>query len=224
VSEPILRASGLRRVFAGVAAIDGVTLTLQAGERHALIGPNGAGKTTLLNLIAGTLRAQSGTVHFHGIDITRRDPARRARAGIARTFQSPTVVPTLSTRDNLVLGAWPHVRHPRYRHLRERATDHLHRLGLADQAETPAAALSHGQRRLLDIGVALAGSPRLLLLDEPAAGLDGTDDLDRLLRLLTGLPAAMTVLMVEHHLDVVAAVASTVTVLEQGRVVADAAR
>jgi branched-chain amino acid transport system ATP-binding protein len=221
VSEPILRVSGLRRVFAGVAAIDGVTLTLAAGERHALIGPNGAGKTTLLNLIAGTVRADAGTVCWHGVDITRRGPAHRARAGIARTFQAPTVVPTLSTRDNLVLGAWPHVRRPRYGQLRARATDHLRRLGLADQAETPAAALSHGQRRLLDIGVALAGGPRLLLLDEPAAGLDGGGDLDRLLCLLAELPAGMTVLLVEHHLDVVAAVASTVTLLDRGRVVVD---
>ncbi len=221
MTTPLLRADGLRRTFDGVAAVDGVSLTIGAGDRHALIGPNGAGKTTLLDLLVGTLRPTAGRIHWYGRDITRRGPVERARAGIGRSFQTPTVVPSLSTLDNLVLGAWPHAPRPRrYQRLRGSALDRLYGLGLAAQADAPASALSHGQRRLLDIAMALAGQPRLLLLDEPAAGLDGPADRDRLLGLLANLPAQMAVILVEHHLDVVAAVADTVTVLHRGRVLA----
>jgi branched-chain amino acid transport system ATP-binding protein len=224
-SPPLLQAYGLRRSFHGVVAVDDVSLVIGAGDRHALIGPNGAGKTTLLNLLAGTLRPTAGRIVLSGRDVTRRGPVHRARAGIARSFQTPTVVPTLSTLDNLVLGAWPHGGAPwwpasRYRHLRDQALHRLHALGLAGRADTPAGALPHGQRRMLDIAMALAGEPALLLLDEPAAGLDGPADLDRLLRLLAALPDRMALVLVEHHLDVVAAVAETVTVLHRGRVLA----
>jgi branched-chain amino acid transport system ATP-binding protein len=223
--DPLLGAAGLRYLYGGLAAVDGVTLTLEAGARHAVVGPNGAGKTTLLDLLSGLLRPSAGVIMWRGRDITRWPLAHRARAGIGRTFQTPTVVASLSTVDNLVLGAWPGARRPRwaggrYRQLATQASEQASRLGLAAQAQTPAGALSHGQRRVLDLGMALAGQPRLLLLDEPAAGLSGTADLDRLMRVLNGLPPTMSLLLVEHHLDVVAAVARTVTVLHQGRVLA----
>jgi branched-chain amino acid transport system ATP-binding protein len=222
VAVTLLQARALCRRFGGVGALDGVTLTVGPGDRHAVIGPNGAGKTTLLNLLAGTLRPTAGTILWHGREITRRGPVHRARAGIGRSFQTPTVIPTLSTLDNLVLGAWPGaagLRWPstRYRHLRTAAQDRLRSIGLGHCAQTTAAALSHGQRRLLDIAMAMATNPALLLLDEPAAGLDGAD-LDRLLGLLAALPPRTAVVLVEHRLDLVAAVASTVTVLSRGRV------
>jgi branched-chain amino acid transport system ATP-binding protein len=137
----------------------------------------------------------------------------RARSGIARSFQTPTVLPSLSTVDNLMLGA-----RPRAGRSYDRGLELARSLGLADCAQTPAGTLSHGQRRLLDIGIALAGAPDLLLLDEPAAGLDG-DDLDRVLALLDALPTTMAVLLVEHRGEVVEAIASTVSVLDQGRLV-----
>jgi branched-chain amino acid transport system ATP-binding protein len=219
---------GLRRTFGGVAAVDGVWLTLEPGARHALVGPNGAGKTTLLDLLAGTLRPTAGAVTWLGRDITSWSPVHRARAGIGRSFQTPTTVSSLSTVDNLVLGAWPGTRRPRwaagrYRELRARAAQQAETLGLAAQLLTPAGALSHGQRRMLDLGMALAAQPRVLLLDEPAAGLHGAADLGLLLGLLRRLPTTMAVLLVEHHLDVVAAVCRTVTVLHEGRVLASGA-
>jgi ABC-type branched-subunit amino acid transport system ATPase component len=218
----MLEATGLCRSFDGVAALDSVALTIGPGDRHAIIGPNGAGKTTLLNLLAGTLKPSAGAIHWYGREITRRGPVHRARVGIGRSFQTPAVIPTLSTLDNLVLGAWPHPGGPRwpparYRRLRAAARDRLRSIGLDERADAPAAILSHGQRRLLDITMALAGDPALLLLDEPGAGLDGVD-LDRLLDLLSALPDRTAVVLVEHHLDLVASVAATVTVLEQGRV------
>jgi len=224
--EPVLRATGLRRMFGGVAAVDGVTLALEPGARHAVVGPNGAGKTTLLDLLAGTLRPTQGAITWLGRDITAWSPAHRARAGIGRSFQIPTTVSSLSTVDNLVMGSWPGSRRPgwaagRYRELRAHAIGQADRLGLAAHLEAPAGSLSHGQRRMLDLGMALAAQPRVLLLDEPAAGLHGVADLDRLLNLLRDLPPTMSLVLVEHHLDVVVAVARTVTVMHEGRVLAE---
>jgi len=228
-------ADAVCRRFGGFVAVDGVSLTLRPGDRHALVGPNGAGKTTLLDLLAGTVTPSAGRIRWRGRDITRWGPARRARAGIARSFQTPVAIATLSTVENLVLGAWPHLLGPtfspsaagrrwsvgrRYRWLRERVLALAEELGLAGCLDTPARQLSHGQRRLLDLGMALAGRPAVLLLDEPAAGLHGTAELDRLLGLLQRLPSSLALLLVEHHLDVVAALATTVTVLDRGRVLA----
>jgi branched-chain amino acid transport system ATP-binding protein len=216
----ILQAEGLRKAFGGVTALADVSLTVQAGDRHAIIGPNGAGKTTLLNLLAGALRPTAGSVTWQGRDITRTGQAHRARAGIGRSFQTPTVIPSLSTVDNLVLAAWPHAPRSlwwpprRQRRLLTRALHQLETVGLADHADQLAGVLAHGQRRLLDIAMALAGTPLLLLLDEPAAGLDD-HELDWLLRLLAALPDAMAVVLV----DLVAAAATTVTVLHQGAVI-----
>lgn len=204
----LLSLSGLTRRFGSLTALDALDLRLEPGARHAVIGPNGAGKSTLLHLVAGALRPTAGRIRFAGRDITRTGPARRARLGLARTFQTPAVCDSLTVRDNISLvGRTPDAR------------EVLDALGLGAHARLPAGRLPHGTRRLLEIGVALAGRPRLLLLDEPAAGLTA-DDVPRLLAVLAALPGAPAVLLVEHHMDVVGAVADTVTVLHHGRVLA----
>jgi branched-chain amino acid transport system ATP-binding protein len=207
----LLEAAGLAVRFGAVRAVDGVDLALGPGDRHAVIGPNGAGKSTFLNLIAGTVRPSAGRVRLRGRDITRTAAAARARLGIARTFQTPAVLGSLTALDNVRVAGWPHRRgDPR---------DLLDALGLSAFATAPAGTLSHGQRRLLEIAMALVAEPAVLLLDEPAAGLDDRD-LARLLARLRELPAGMAVLMVEHNQEVVAALADTVTVLHHGRVIA----
>lgn len=223
--RPVLDLTRLTRRYGSLTAVDDVSLRLPAGARHAVIGPNGAGKTTLLNLIAGTDRPDHGTIALDGADITRVATARRSRLGIARSFQQPSVISELTVLDNVVLAGWPH--HPkrrgawrspsRYRLHTESASRHLETVGLADLAHRPASTLSHGQRRMLDLAAALAGNPRLLLLDEPAAGLtDG--DIGRLLGILGGLPESVAIILVEHHVEVVAQLATSVTVLAAGRV------
>ena len=222
---PLLTLAGLTRAYGSLAAVDDVSLELPVGARHALIGPNGAGKTTLLNLIAGTDRGGSGQLTLDDTDLTRTPPARRSRLGIGRSFQHPSAVLELTALDNVVLACWRH--HPdrraawrrpaRRRQLEDTALEQLAAVGLADVARRPAGALSHGQRRMLDLAAALAARPRLLLLDEPAAGL--TDrDIDRLLDVLGALPADVAFLLIEHHIDVVAQLVDTVTVLVAGRV------
>jgi branched-chain amino acid transport system ATP-binding protein len=215
----LLSAAGLTCRFGRLAALDGVDLDLSHGERRAVIGPNGAGKSTLVNLLTGTVRPSGGRVTFAGRDITTAHPARRARLGIARTFQTPALADSLTALDNVIIGAR---RQPGQR--REGgalyAVRQLAILGIARTAHTPAGQLPHGQRRLLEIAVALAARPRLLLLDEPAAGLTDSD-LPRLLDCLHRLPDQVTVLLVEHHMDVVTAVATAVTVLHHGRVLAN---
>jgi branched-chain amino acid transport system ATP-binding protein len=220
-----LRLDGLVRRFGSLTAVDGVSLTLPQGARHAVIGPNGAGKTTLLNLIAGTDRADAGSITLDGADLTRTSSARRSRLGVGRSFQQPAAVSELSVLDNVVLAAWRH--HPQARGAWRRpgrrrlvageAARQLETVGLTGCAHLPAGAVSHGQRRMLDLAAALVARPRVLLLDEPAAGL--TDhDIVRLVEVLGALPAEVTVLLVEHHTDVVARLADTVTVLTAGRV------
>ncbi|MEV0321111.1 ABC transporter ATP-binding protein [Streptomyces sp. NPDC050658] len=212
-SPPVLVLDGLTRRYGSLTALGGVGLRLPAGARHAVIGPNGAGKTTLLNLIAGTERPDHGTIVLGGRDLTRTATARRARYGIARSFQQPSAIGELTVLDNIVLAAWRH--HPR----RERvpvAREQLAAVGLGDVAHHPAADLSHGRRRLLDLAAALVCRPRLLLLDEPAAGL--TDqDIGRLLDVLGQLSGEVAMLLVEHHTGVVARLADTVTVLKDGK-------
>ncbi|MFJ1576584.1 ABC transporter ATP-binding protein [Streptomyces sp. NPDC088147] len=225
-ASPVLDLTRLTRRYGSLTAVDDVSLRLPAGARHAVIGPNGAGKTTLLNLIAGTDRPDQGTIVLGGTDITRTATAKRSRLGIARSFQQPSVISELTVLDNVVLAGWPH--HPkrrgawrspsRHRLHTESAGRHLEAVGLADLAHRPASTLSHGQRRMLDLAAALAGDPRLLLLDEPAAGLtDG--DIGRLLGVLGGLPESVAIILVEHHVEVVAQLATTVTVLAAGRVI-----
>ncbi|GAA2690837.1 ABC transporter ATP-binding protein [Streptomyces aculeolatus] len=222
-----LELAGLTRRFGSLTAVDDVSLDLPVGARHALIGPNGAGKTTLLNLIAGTERPDQGAITFLGRDVTRTAPARRSRLGVARSFQQPTAIPDLTVLDNVLLASWRH--HPERRGAWRRAArrgrraaaaaDRLADVGLAGVADRPAGSLSHGQRRLLDLAAALVARPRVLLLDEPAAGL--TDrDVVLLLDVLGALDDDIAVLLVEHNTEVVARLARTVTVLVTGRVLA----
>jgi branched-chain amino acid transport system ATP-binding protein len=223
----LLTVEAVTRRYGSLVAVNRVDLRVGEGERHALIGPNGAGKTTLLDLIGGAGRVDEGRIVFAGRDVTRLGPALRARNGVGRIHQRPAVWPTLSVLENVVVAGWRQAggfrgvgtRARFRRRLREPATELLDRVGLAGSAPTTAAHLSHGERRQLEIAMALAGRPRLLLLDEPAAGLSGVE-VHRLVELLAALPREMSVLLVEHRLDLVYKLADTVTVLHDGRLVA----
>jgi branched-chain amino acid transport system ATP-binding protein len=221
----VIEVNGLTKAFRSTLAVGGLDLAFEAGRRHAVIGPNGAGKTTLLNLVSGELRPTSGRIRYNGRDVTRTPRAKRSRLGIARTFQQPTVWGTLSVADNIALAAWPHSdvrakwRRGRYRALSEACESYLEATGISALADRPAGALAHGERRMLDIGMALAADPQVLLLDEPAAGL--TDQgVERLLTAMRALPQEVTVVVVEHDFAFVSAVADTVTVLQDGRLLA----
>jgi branched-chain amino acid transport system ATP-binding protein len=213
----LLEVEALSRRYGSLVALDRIDLRIGEGERHAVIGPNGAGKTTLLDLVAGAARADGGRIRFGGRDVTRFGPARRARLGVGRTHQRPAVWPSMSTLDNVaVAGAR---RGGGFRRALPAARALVSSLGLPD---VTAAGLSHGQRRQLEIAMALAGRPRLLLLDEPAAGLSAVE-FGQLTAVLGDLPRTVTVLLVEHRLDLVYALADRVTVLRDGRHVATGA-
>ena len=226
-----LRLDSVTRHFGGLRAVDAVSLTVRAGERRALIGPNGAGKTTLFNLVAGVLPVTAGSIRLFGEDVTRAPAHRRAARGLARTFQITNLFPGLTVIENCVLAVQaltpvkfsmlrPVAGYPR---LHERARAMLAAVGLATVDEVLVANLSHGEQRQLEIALALAGQPRLLLLDEPTAGLSAAES--RLMAdLLAGLDPAITVLMIEHDMDIALALASHVTVLHYGRVIADGTR
>jgi len=213
------------RHFGGLRAVDGVSLTIDAGERHALIGPNGAGKTTLFNLISGELAPTSGRVTAFGADVTRLAPHRRAALGIARTFQITKLFPGLTALENALLAcealdARKLVMYravSAYADLRERAVRLLDDFGLAALAREPARNLSYGDQRKLEVALSMAGRPRLLLLDEPMAGLSSGESRS-MHALLERLDPAITVLLIEHDMDVAFAFAERVTVLHQGRV------
>ena len=215
----------LRRVFGGVVALDGVTLTLAEGERRAVIGPNGAGKTTMINMLAGETAPTAGTIRLAGRDITRMRPWQRARLGLAHVYQRTELFASLSARDNVGLAVAAH-RGP-YRVFRavpraEYAEGEavLGRVGLAGRESVAARDLSHGERRQLELAVALAQRPRVLLLDEPTAGMSPFETA-RITELIAGLDRTLTILIVEHDMDVVFRLADRVTVLHEGRVIAD---
>jgi branched-chain amino acid transport system ATP-binding protein len=217
-----LSCQGLRRSFGALTAVDGVDLEVVPGSRHALIGPNGAGKTTLLHLVTGALRVTAGAVRLGEEDVTRLSEVHRARLGISQTMQQASLFPTMSTSDNVLLAVQrrhgrisPLPRRRREQH--ERVAALLERTGLTGRGDVLVARLSHGERKQLELAVALACEPRLLLLDEPAAGMSPAESA-RLAELVGELPAEVTVLFVEHDLDLVFQLATTVTVLHLGRV------
>jgi len=220
--SPILSCAGLVRTFGALRAVDGVELTVPAGARHALIGPNGAGKSTLFQLLAGGLAPTAGRVWLAGRDVTRMPDARRARLGIAQTFQHSSLFPSMTAAENVALAAervlgrpwspWPRPR----RALRERVEQLLADVDLADRRGVPVAALSHGECRQLELAVALATSPRVLLLDEPAAGMSPAES-ERFAALIHKLPTTITLLFVEHDLYLVFRLATRVTVLHLGK-------
>ena len=198
------------------------------GERRALIGPNGAGKTTLFNLVAGVLPVSAGRITLFGHDVTRMLPHRRAALGLTRTFQISNLFPSLTVRENCVLAVQAlspvklamHRRLSGYRDLHARAEQTLAAVGLAERAGAMVRNLSHGEQRQLEIALALAGRPRLLLLDEPTAGLSPAESAS-MARLLGRLDPAITVLIIEHDMDIALDLARHVTVLHYGRVIAD---
>jgi branched-chain amino acid transport system ATP-binding protein len=225
---PLLETHGLTRRYGSLVALDGVSLVVAAGARHAVIGPNGAGKSTLFALVTGSLRPSAGRVTFDGQDVTRRPDHARARAGMGTTFQHARLFTSLSVLDNVALatqrtaGLGMAMLRSAGRHqaVREAAMAHLEQVGLADRAAAPAEALSHGERRQLEVALALATAPRLLLLDEPTAGMSAADSA-RFAGLVESLGEEVTVLIIEHDLDVVFRLATRVTVLHLGRVLAD---
>jgi branched-chain amino acid transport system ATP-binding protein len=229
--EPALRLDNVSRAFGGLQAVDAVALTVHPGERRALIGPNGAGKTTLFNLISGVLPVSAGRIALFGRDVTGAPAHRRAALGLARTFQITNLFPDLTVLENCLLAvqAGSPVRFSMlrpvggYPALLERARAALGRLELAALAGAVVRNLSHGEQRQLEIALALAGQPRVLLLDEPTAGLSPAES--RLMAgLLRRLDPAITVLMIEHDMDIALELSDMVTVLHYGRVIADGPR
>ncbi len=224
-----LRLTGVSRNFAGVHAVRDVSLELEPGERRTVIGPNGAGKTTLFNLVAGSIPVTAGRIELNGVDITRQPGRTRVGHGITRTYQHSQLLDELSLIENLrvaLLGArgggYSLVRHRQEEaRLNEEASRLANRVGLRVRLEGPVADLSHGEKRQLEIAMALAGAPTLLLLDEPAAGL-GPGERTDLNSLLQSLDRSLTVLLIEHDMDIALAVADQVTVMHEGRVVAEA--
>ena len=223
MSAPLLSLSGVSRHFGALKAVDDVSLDVPEGARHALIGPNGAGKSTLFKLVTGSMPASSGRIALGGDDITGLSEVQRARRGIAQTLQHSSLFLPQSVEQNVLLAAQRRhgARHSlvprRQAAARERARALLADVGLERRREVPVSALSHGERRQLEVAVALACEPRLLLLDEPAAGMSPAES-TRLVGLLRSLPASITLVIVEHDLDVVFALAGSVTVLHLGRV------
>jgi branched-chain amino acid transport system ATP-binding protein len=218
-SGDALVLEGVTRAFGALKAIEDVSFSVAAGERRAVIGANGAGKTTLFNVITGDFPATSGRVLFFGDDVTQQQPFERIRAGLRRTYQSSLLFRGLSVRDNLFLAVRG-VTRKRFSFLRssnERQTEELlNRVRLTSVADQPVSSLAHGQQRELEIGMALAGAPRLVLFDEPAAGLSPAER-GELVALLTGLPRHIGFIIIEHDLDIALRVVDRVTVMHNGR-------
>ena len=224
LSGDALILSGVTRAFGALRAVDEVSLSVRAGQKYAILGSNGAGKTTLFNAITGDFPPTAGRIHFFGEDITELPPHERIRKGLRRTYQSSLLFRDLTVRDNLFLavrgvanGRFSFLR-ARQAHASTRATlDLLERVRLSHIADEPVATLSHGQQRQLEIGMALAGAPRLILFDEPAAGLSPSERRELVL-LLRSLPAHMSFVLIEHDLDIALRVVERVTVMHNGRV------
>jgi len=223
-SGDALVLESVTRRFGALTAIDDVSMSVAAGERRAVIGANGAGKTTLFNIITGDFPAQSGRVRFFNDDVTDFPPYERIRAGLRRTYQSSLLFRDLTVRDNLFLavrgvarGRFSMLRPRRASTTRAAANDLLERVRLASVADQLVSSLAHGQQRQLEIGMALAGAPRLILFDEPAAGLSPAERRE-LVALLTALPAHMGFVLIEHDLEIALRVVQRVTVLHNGRV------
>ena len=226
----MLELKGLSKRFGGVIATDGVALDVKPGEVHALIGPNGAGKTTLVAQIAGDLASDGGTIVFDGADVTRTPQHQRVRAGLARSYQVTSIFGRLSVLDNLALAVqarsgssfsfWRPVASEESLAAEARAI--AAEIGLAGREDVAAAALSHGEQRALEVGLALATRPKLVLLDEPMAGM-GPEESQRMIALIERVRAQVAVLLVEHDMDAVFRLADRISVLVSGRVIASGA-
>mgnify|MGYP002622300712 FL=1 len=227
MAEPILELAGLQKRFGGLAVTEDVSLRVAPGGIHAIIGPNGAGKTTLIHQISGTLRPDAGRILFGGRDVTALPLQRRARLGLARSFQITCILPGFTVLENAALAVQARSGSS-FRFFRPAASETalnrqamsaLEQVGLAGRATTPAGALSHGEKRQLELAIALAMQPRLLLLDEALAGA-GPEETERLVTILRGLKGAYTILLVEHDMQAVFALADRISVLVYGRVIA----
>ena len=223
----LLEIRGLAKRFGALRASDGIDLEIREGETHAVIGPNGAGKTTLIAQLAGGIRPDDGTVRFAGEDITALSAHARARRGLARSFQITSIYPEFSALRNVMLAVQARAGHS-FRFwkamsgdeaLRAPALALLDEVGLASRAEMQAASLAHGEQRALEIAMALATKPRLLLLDEPVAGM-GTEETQRMIAFLSTLKGGKTMILVEHDMDAVFSLADRVSVLVYGRIIA----
>lgn len=226
-TESLLSVDRLVKRYGGLTATDNVSLDIRKGEIHAIIGPNGAGKTTLVAQLAGEISPNGGAIRFSGHDVTRLPVDARARLGIARSYQITSIFRTFTALDNVAMAVqakdghsfrfWRAVRDEKA--LREPARAILERVGLGARADVRAVNLAHGEQRQLEIAMALATRPSLLLLDEPMAGM-GKDESERMTQLLARLKGEETILLVEHDMDVVFALADRITVLVYGRVIA----
>ena len=226
-TDPVLRVRGLTRRFGGVVAVSDVDLDIAPGERRAVLGPNGAGKSTLFNLIAGADSPTAGSIGLFGADVTRLGARQRTRMGLSRTFQTSRLLTGLTVEDNLYLaaigvagGRFRLLRTGRDRAARDSARRTAESVGMADRLDTLAGDLSHGEQRQLEIGLALVAEPRMLLLDEPAAGLSRSER-QLLTALLLSLDRDVTLLLIEHDMDVALTVAERVTMMHDGVVIVE---
>ncbi len=226
VAGEALRLRAVERRFGGLRAVQSVSFGVEQGERRAILGPNGAGKTTLFNLIAGDLRPSAGSITLFGTDVTQLPPHRRARRGLTRTYQAAHCFGGLTVADNLFLarrGAQPGrmslVRPGPADEGRKRARALAADVGLAHACDALVGTLSHGEQRQLELGMAIAGEPRMIMLDEPAAGLS-PGERSRLTDLLLALDPAITLLLIEHDMDIALRIAHVVTVMHDGAVLA----
>jgi branched-chain amino acid transport system ATP-binding protein len=230
MAEAILAAHGLRKAFGALAATDGVSLEVREGETHAIIGPNGAGKTTLIGQLAGNIRPDAGQVRFAGEDVTRLSAPQRAKKGFARSFQITSIYRDFTALDNVALAVQAHAGHSfrfwrparEERALRDPARAVLAEVGLGARADVLAANLAHGEQRQLEVAMALATRPRLLLLDEPVAGM-GLEESQRMVAFLASLKGRHTMILVEHDMDAVFTLADRISVLVYGRIIASGA-
>ncbi len=226
---PLVRTDRLTKSFGALVAVNAVTLAVDEGSLHSVIGPNGAGKTTFFNLLTGQLAPTSGRIVFDGQDIAGTPPHGIAHLGIARSFQRTSIFPTLSLLDNVWLAAFARQESWRglawrrtdgYPKLAERAIAVLEEVGLVGKAGEPARAISHGEQRQLELAIALAATPRLLLLDEPAAGLS-PDETKKMVALVRKLKGRYTIILIEHKIDVVMSMSDRISVMHFGSVIAE---
>jgi branched-chain amino acid transport system ATP-binding protein len=227
MSNVLLHVEGLRKNFGALLATDNVSLDVREGEMHAIIGPNGAGKTTLISQLSGNLLPDAGRIRFAGEDITALPSAARSRKGLSRSFQITSIYRDFTALENVAMAVQAHSGHSfrfwgaarKDRELTEPSLGFLQKVNLESRADTLAANLSHGEQRQLEIAMALATGPRLLLLDEPVAGM-GTDESARMVGFLGTLKGAKTMILVEHDMDAVFSLADRISVLVYGRIIA----
>lgn len=227
MDRPMLELKGLQKRFGALVVTDRVDLSVRPGELHAIIGPNGAGKTSLVNQISGAMQADGGRVFLDGADITRLSMTGRAQLGMARSFQLTSILPEFSAEENVALAAQARLGSSfrffapaaREEELNAAAVAALEQVGLAGKRRVPAGALSHGEKRSLEIAMILAAEPKLILLDEPLAGT-GQEDSERLISLFDGMKGHYAILLIEHDMQAVFALADRISVLVYGRIIA----